>query len=131
MKTIDARHYLIEASLDQRKVAHKNEYPFNLPFIRNFKSLEFHPHVTFIVGENGSGKSTLLESLAIGMGFNPEGGSRNFHFATTETHANLHEYLKLVKGIKRPRDGYFLRAESFYNVASEIEKLVSPVPPEL
>jgi predicted ATPase len=76
-----------------------------------------------LVGENGSGKSTLLEALAVSMGFNAEGGSRNFHFTTKDSHSNLHEYLGLVKGIHRPKDGYFLRAESFYNVASEIEHL--------
>ncbi len=123
MKAIDAKHYLIRASIDQADLPNHTEYPYSLPIIKQFKSLEFHPHVTFIVGENGSGKSTLLESLAIGMGFNAEGGSRNFHFSTKDSHSNLYEYIRLVKGIYRPKDGYFLRAESFYNVASEIENL--------
>ncbi len=82
-----------------------------------------HPKVTFFVGENGSGKSTLLEALAVSLRFNPEGGSRNFNFGTRQSHSELHQHLRVVKGIRRPRDGYFLRAESFFNVATEIENL--------
>lgn len=123
MKAIDAHHFLIEASIKHEELPNHDSYPFNLSIVEHFTNLQFHPKVTFVVGENGSGKSTLLESLAVGMGFNAEGGSRNFHFSTKESHSGLHEYLRLVKGIKRPRDGYFLRAETFYNVASEIERL--------
>lgn len=123
MKAIDATHYLIQVSIDHDNLPNDTDYPYSLPIVRQFNSLEFHPHVTFLVGENGSGKSTLLEALAISMGFNAEGGSRNFHFSTKDSHSNLHEYIQLVKGIHRPKDGYFLRAESFYNLASEIESL--------
>lgn len=98
-------------------------YPFSLPVFRGQGVIEFHPQVTFIVGENGTGKSTLLEAIAVAWGFNPEGGTRNFNFSTRESHSGLHRYLRLVKGIKKPRDGYFLRAESFYNVATNIEEL--------
>jgi predicted ATPase len=79
--------------------------------------------VTFFIGENGSGKSTLLEGIAIALGFNPEGGTKNFDFGTFPSHSELHEHLRMIKGFKKPRDGFFLRAESFYNVASEIERL--------
>lgn len=123
MKAIDSQHFLIKATLDIHDRQAKDEYPFNLPIVRHFKSLEFDPKITFIVGENGSGKSTLLEAIAVGMGFNAEGGSRNFHFSTMDSHSELHNYVRLAKGIRRPRDGYFLRAETFYNVASEIEHL--------
>lgn len=123
MKTIDAEHYLLEATLSTDKVESFDEYPFNLPVVQNLTNLTFHPDVTFLVGENGTGKSTLLEALAVGMGFNPEGGSRNFSFSTRESHSSLSEHLTLSKGIKKPKDGYFLRAESFFNVATEIEKL--------
>jgi predicted ATPase len=85
--------------------------------------MRFHPSVTFPVGENGSGKSTLVEALAVALGFNAEGGSRNFNFATRETHSQLHEYLNIVRGIKRPKDGFFLCAESFYNVATAVDRL--------
>lgn len=98
-------------------------YPFNLPALRNLDYVELHPKVTFFVGENGSGKSTLLEALAVSLGFNPEGGTKNFGFATRDSHSNLHQYLRVAKGIKKPRDGFFLRAESFFNVATEIERL--------
>jgi len=123
MKAIDSNHYLIQATLDKTDITDLSEYPFNLPFAQHLNSIDFDPKVTFIVGENGSGKSTLLEAIAIGMGLNPEGGSRNFHFSTMDSHSELHKYLRLVKGIHRPKDGYFLRAETFYNVASEIERL--------
>ena len=76
-----------------------------------------------LIGPNGSGKSTLLEALAISLGFNAEGGSRNFNFATRASHSELHQFLRISKGLKRPRTGYFLRAESFFNVATEVEAL--------
>lgn len=125
MKSLDARHYLISLSLRRDKVSSFADYPYCLPVVRNLTKLEFHPHVTFIVGENGTGKSTLLEAIAVASGFNAEGGSRNFNFSTRASHSPLHEVLNLSKGIKRPRDGFFLRAESFFNVATEIERLDS------
>lgn len=99
------------------------EYPYCLKAVRELNELELHPNVTYIIGENGSGKSTLLEAIAVAFGFNPEGGSKNFNFSTEETHSVLSESLRLTKGVKKPSDGYFLRAESFYNVASNIEQL--------
>jgi predicted ATPase len=98
-------------------------YPFSLPAVRELFELTFHPSVTYLVGENGSGKSTLLEAIAVASGFNPEGGSKNFAFSTRASHSELHRFLRLSRGYKRPKDGYFLRAESFYNVASEIDHL--------
>lgn len=79
--------------------------------------------MTYFIGENGSGKSTLLEAIAVSLGFNAEGGTKNFSFGTRRSHSELHEYLRIAKGFRRPRDGYFLRAESFFNVATEIERL--------
>lgn len=100
-------------------------YPFNLPAIRGLGDrLDFHPRCTFFVGENGMGKSTLLEAIAVRWGFNAEGGTRNFHFGTRESHSDLNESLRLVRpGGVRPMDGFFLRAESFFNLATEIERL--------
>ncbi|GAA0179589.1 AAA family ATPase [Clostridium sediminicola] len=98
-------------------------YPFNLLSVEKLSKLKLHPNVTFLVGENGSGKSTLLEAISIAYGFNPEGGSKNFNFGTKETHSSLYEYLRIIKGVKKPRDGFFLRAESFYNVATNIDGL--------
>ena len=123
MKAFMAEHYVLSVKLRRDKVGSFSEYPFSLPVVRDLDVLELHPSVTFLVGENGSGKSTLLEAIAVAWGFNPEGGTKNFRFGTRVSHSALHEYLRLVKGVKRPRDGFFLRAESLFNVASEIEHL--------
>lgn len=86
--------------------------------------LQLHRPITFFVGENGTGKSTLLEAIAVASGFNPEGGTRNFNFSTNDTHSNLSQHLRLVR-TRFPKDGFFLRAESFYNVASYIDQIDS------
>jgi predicted ATPase len=98
------------------------KYPFNIPLIKNLKRITFNMPVTFIVGENGTGKSTLLEAIAVSYGFNPEGGSKNFNFKTKETHSELYKYLIIGKSFNVD-DGYFLRGESFYNLASNIDEL--------
>jgi predicted ATPase len=119
-----ASQFVFSLALKRDEVESFDRYPFNLPAIRSLdERLELHPKVTFFVGENGSGKSTLMEALAVSLGFNAEGGSRNFNFGTRASHSVLHEYLRVAKGVKRWRDGYFLRAESFFNVATEIERL--------
>ncbi len=123
MSSFDVEHYLLSMELLRDKVPSFNQHPFNLDVIKNLGTLEFHPKVTFIVGENGTGKSTLLEAIATSWGFNPEGGTKNFSFSTRPSHSDLHKYIRLAKSFRRARDGFFLRAESFYNVASEIEKL--------
>lgn len=115
--------YLSEVSLKPSAAAHADQFPFTLPVVRSLERLAMHPNVTFLVGENGSGKSTLLEAIAVALGFNAEGGSRNFNFSTRASHSTLHEHLRLVRGVSAPRDAYFLRAESFFNVSSEIERL--------
>lgn len=98
-------------------------YPFNTPIIKSFEKLEFHPNITFIVGENGSGKSTILEALAVKMGFNPEGGTKNFNFSTHASHSELYKHLKVHKHHIHPDNHFFLRAESFYNVATNIDEI--------
>ena len=97
----------------------------DLPVVKHLtdQKIEFHKQVTFFVGENGSGKSTLIEALAISQGFNPEGGSRNFNFHTADTHSELYSYLRVARGVDRHKRGYFLRAERFYNVATNIDEL--------
>jgi len=115
--------YVRGVKLRREKIESFDAYPFSLPMVRHLDDLDLHPAVTFVVGENGSGKSTLLEALAVAWGFNAEGGTRNFRFGTRASHSVLHEYLRLVKGIHRPRDGFFLRAESLFNLATEIEHL--------
>ena len=78
--------------------------------------------MTFFAGENGSGKSTLLEGIAVATGFNPEGGTRNYHFSTHDSHSLLHEAMQLVRGYRTIEWGYFLRPGSFYNVATQEEE---------
>jgi predicted ATPase len=84
--------------------------------------MEFSPTVTYFIGENGSGKSTVVEAIAVAMGFNAEGGSKNFNFGTRVTHSDLYQYLGYTRSHQQPKDGFFLRAESFYNVATNIDE---------
>ena len=103
----------------------RESYLNRLPVVKYLAEhkIEFHKPVTFFVGENGSGKSTLIEALAISQGFNPEGGTKNFRFSTENSHSELCDYLRVARGVVRPGDGFFLRAESFYNVATEIDRM--------
>jgi predicted ATPase len=118
MQHPQAKPYLRELRLERDRIAHPDAYPFNIPAVRALGSLTFHPDVTFLVGENGSGKSTLLEAIALTMGFGPEGGTRNMLFETADTVSALHDHLRIRQSHKKPRDYFFLRAESFYNVAT-------------
>lgn len=114
--------YLLDVQLLRDRIKAPNRYPFCLPVVNHLSSLSFHPRVTFFVGENGTGKSTLIEALAVACDLNPEGGSVNFNFATRATHSKLEKYLRVARtGL--PPDSYFLRAESFYNVATEVDRL--------
>ena len=128
-----SKQYVSRVSLRRDIVESFERYPFSLPAIKNFEYVDLHPKITYFVGENGSGKSTLLEAIAVSLGFNAEGGTKNFSFGTRRSHSVLDEYLRIAKGIRKPRDGFFLRAESFFNVATEIERLDEdtsyPAPP--
>ncbi len=99
--------YLRYVELCRERIQSFSEYPYCLLAIKDLSRIEFHPKVTYIVGENGTGKSTILEAIAIACGFNPEGGTRNFNFSTNDTHSDLYKNLKLVRGVKRPYDGFF------------------------
>ena len=101
-----------------------DRYPFDIPAVRYLSqagNLLLDKPVTFFVGENGTGKSTLIEAIAVAMGFNGEGGSRDFFFTTQRTHSDLCDYLTISKSVS-PQDGFFLRAESFYNTASYLQE---------
>ncbi len=100
-----------------------SDYPFDIPAVGDMESIQFHPNVTFFVGENGSGKSTVLEAIALAMGFNPEGGSKNAMFETAETTSSLHTQITLSRIMPKPKSGYFLRAESFFNVATYLDQV--------
>lgn len=128
MDLLKNNQYLRSIELKKDKIESYLKYPFCLPAIKSLITLEFDPKVTFIVGENGSGKSTILEAIATAYGFNPEGGTKNFTFSSRDTHSELQQYIKLVKGIKRPEDGFFLRAESFYNFATNVDELDMEAP---
>ena len=96
----------------------KDSYLWTIPAIAGVERVDFERPVTCFVGENGSGKSTLLEAMAVSYGFNPEGGTKNYSFSTFDSHSELCDSLRLIRGPRKARWGYFLRAESFYNVAT-------------
>ncbi len=114
--------YLLHASFRPDAQIDYESYPFNIPAVRELGNIDFHPNVTFFVGENGSGKSTVMEGLAVALGFGAEGGTKNVQFRTAESISPLHDSLRLARGVPKPRDGYFLRAESFFNVATYMDE---------
>lgn len=116
-------HFIKSFELLRNNITNYKNYPFSLPVIKHFNKIELHKNVTFFVGENGTGKSTLLESLAIAYGFNPEGGSKNHNFKTNDTHSNLAKHIRFTRGVNRPINDFFFRAESFYNLATNIDKV--------
>ena len=101
--------------------ADESVYPFSIPAVKALDSIRFSPSVTFFVGENGSGKSTLTESIAVAAGFNAEGGTKNYNFTTQDTTSSLADNITLIRGSRREKYGYFLRAESFYTTANYAE----------
>ncbi len=115
--------FLRAIRLNREKVPNFDHYPFSIPAIANLDRLEFAPGLNIIIGENGAGKSTLVEAIAVKFGFNAEGGSRKYRFSTKETHSALKDFLVLEKSHHRPTDGFFLRAESFYALSTEADKL--------
>lgn len=96
-------------------------YPFSIPAVKALGSIELSSPVTFFVGENGSGKSTIIESIAVAAGFNAEGGTKNYSFSSADTTSSLKDAITLVRGYRREKYGYFLRAESFYTTANYAE----------
>lgn len=115
--------YVREIYRNDTPIEAEDGYLARIPAVAALQTLQLESPVTFLIGENGAGKSTLLEAVAVAFGFNPEGGTRNFNFATQNTHSGLHRYITLVKEPRRARDGFFLRAESFYNAATYIDEL--------
>lgn len=115
--------YLLNARFHPEAEIEWDDYPFDIPAVRALDQIDFHPNVTFFVGENGAGKSTVLEALAVSLGFGSEGGTRNVQFKTVESVSPLSGALRLARSVPSARDGYFLRAESFFNVASYMDEV--------
>lgn len=99
-----------------------DSYLKKIEAFKDIEELDFKNPITFFVGENGSGKSTLLEAIAVAYGFNPEGGTKNYMFSTHDTHSELCDAIRISKGFRKESWGYFFRAESFYNVATQEEE---------
>lgn len=114
--------FLKKISLLRDKVPDFYSYPFSIPAIQGLEELEINQNITFFVGENGSGKSTLLEGVAAQIGFNKAGGSQNNQFEITDTVSSLGNYLRL-SWLPKMNNGFFLRAETFYDFASHLEQL--------
>ena len=113
--------FIREVLIDWESVD-QGSYLRNIRAIASADSVAFHSHITFLTGENGSGKSTLLEAIAVKAGFNPEGGTKNYSFSTYDSHSELHDAMRLIRSPYKPEWGFFLRAESFYNVATAEEE---------
>ena len=113
--------FIRDISIDWDKIS-ESSYLYDIRAIRELNHLTFSQPITFFVGENGSGKSTLLEAIAVSYGFNPEGGTRNYSFSTYDSHSELYNAIRISRGVRMPVFGYFLRAESFYNVATKEEE---------
>lgn len=109
--------------LERDRVPSFDDYPFSVPAVRSMHELDLAEGVTFLVGDNGAGKSTVIEAIAVAAGFNAEGGTRNFNFSTRSSESELHRFIRLVRGVRRPTAGFFLRAESLFNLATEVERL--------
>ena len=118
-----ARNFLVGIRLLREQVESFDKYPFSIPAIGGFEELRLEQPVTFFIGENGSGKSTLLEAIAVASGLNPEGGSRKFNFSTRASHSGLSKHLRLIRSARRARSSFFLRAKSYFNLATNIEQL--------
>jgi predicted ATPase len=122
MDTLIHEPVVLYAELKRDAIPTFDRYPFSIPSVRGLQRIAFHPEVTVVVGENGSGKSTFVEAVAVAAGFNADGGSANFRFGDRPSHSDLHRFIRLAR--RRPlRHGFFLRAESFFNLATNVEAL--------
>ena len=120
---IDSKLMIKSISLEKDKIEDFDRYPFNIEIVKNFQELEFRAPVTFFVGENGIGKSTFIEAIAVSLGLPAEGGTENFRYNTKNTVSNLGDYLR-INMFNKPKTKFFLRAESFYNFSTEVDRLV-------
>ncbi len=119
---MDSNLFIKRITLERDKIKSFDKYPFNIEIVKNFEELNFTSPVTFFIGENGVGKSTFIEALAVSLGMPREGGTQNFNYETCNTTSILSDYLR-VSTFNRPKTKFFLRAESFYNFSSEVQRL--------
>lgn len=119
--------FLKRVQLLRDEITTFSKYPFSIPTIRNFHEIEINNPITFFVGENGTGKSTLLEAIADKCGFNTAGGSRNHLYQVHASESALADFIRL-SWLPKVSNGFFLRAESFYQFASHIDELASEYP---
>lgn len=115
--------FIREIRLNRTKIQSYLEYPFNIDLVKSFDCVKLNSPVTFFVGENGIGKSTFIEAIAVSLGLNAEGGTQNFRFKTKNTTSSLSDYIHVIS-FQKPKTKFFLRAESFYNFSSEVQRLV-------
>lgn len=120
---IESKLIVKRIKLERDKIPSFNNYPFNIEIVKNFEELELDNPVTFFVGENGVGKSTFIEAIAVSLGLPPEGGTENFRYETKNTTSELSNYLR-ISTYNKPSMKFFLRAESFYNFSTEVQRLV-------
>ena len=121
--SMDSNLIIKRISLERDKIESFDEYPFNIEVIKNFHELTLDSPVTFLIGDNGIGKSTFIEAVAVALGLPAEGGTENFNYETNNTTSKLSEYLRISK-FNKAKTKFFLRAESFYNFSTEMERLV-------
>lgn len=114
--------FLKRIELQRERIPSFNTYPFSIPSIKDFRQLDLQNKVTFFVGENGSGKSTLLEAISDKCEFNTAGGGRNNYYDVESSESALGEYIRL-SWLPKVTNGFFLRAESFYQFASHIDTI--------
>ena len=115
------QQFIQSIQINWDKIA-RSSYLRSIPALQFEQPLKFSKSVTFFVGENGTGKSTLMEAIAVAYGFSAEGGSKNYRFSTYDSHSELHNALYIRRSFHQPGWSYFLRAESFYNVATKAEE---------
>ena len=126
MNKFAAKPYLQRIWPDVGADVDRDAFPFTIPAVRELQQIDFHADVTFFVGENGSGKSTVLEAIALALGFGVEGGPMSIQLLDTlGERSALARHLRMSRSVRRPKYGYFLRAESFFNVATYMDKEIS------
>jgi predicted ATPase len=127
MKRRDVRRpgpgpYLLGLERD-RDVAWGKDFPYDVPAVAAVEAMKLDAPVTLLAGDNGTGKSTLIEAFAEAIGFAPEGGEleRSGELPPVPRPVLDGALRPVLERWSKPRNGYFLRAESFFNVARFVD----------